>query len=76
VTDTRWQITVDRDVCIGSAVCAGTLPNRFRIVNDKSQPVDEVIDPDDEVIGAAESCPMEAIRVTEMDTGRVLAPEE
>jgi ferredoxin len=76
VTDVRWRITVDKETCIGSAVCAGTLPNRFRIVGDKSQPVDGEIEPDDEVIGAAESCPMEAIRVIEVDTGRVLAPEE
>jgi ferredoxin len=75
VTDTRWRITVDRDTCIGSAVCAGTLPDRFRIVNDKSVPVADEIDPDDDVLGAAESCPMEAILVTEAATGEVLAPE-
>jgi ferredoxin len=75
VTDTRWRITVDHDTCIGSAVCAGTLPNRFRIVNDKSVPVDAEIDPDDEVLSAAESCPMEAIMVVDTATGAVLAPE-
>ena len=75
MTDTRWRITVDKDTCIGSAVCAGTLPNRFKIVDDKSVPVEEVIAPDDEVLGAAESCPMEAILVTDAGTGEVLAPE-
>lgn len=72
---TRWKVTVDRDTCIGSAVCAGTLPNRFRIVNDKSEPVDGEIDPDEDVLGAAESCPMEAILVTDVSSGAVLAPE-
>jgi ferredoxin len=75
VTDTRWRISVDHETCIGSAVCAGTLPSRFKIVNDKSVPVDEVIEPDEDVIGAAESCPMEAILVTDAETGEVLAPE-
>jgi ferredoxin len=75
VTDTRWRITVDHDTCIGSAVCAGTLPNRFKIVNDKSEPVDSEIEPDDNVIAAAESCPMEAILVVDTSTGAVLAPE-
>lgn len=75
MTDTRWRISVDKGTCIGSAVCAGTLPNRFKIVDDKSVPVDEVIEPDDEVLGAAESCPMEAILVTDARTGEVLAPE-
>jgi ferredoxin len=75
VTDTRWRITVDKHTCIGSAVCVGTVPSRFRLVNDKSEPVDDVIEPDDEVIGAAESCPMEAILVADADTGEVLAPD-
>jgi ferredoxin len=75
VTDTRWRISVDRGTCIGSAVCVGTLPDRFRLVDDKSVPVDDEIDPDDNVLGAAESCPMEAIMVTDASTGEVLAPE-
>jgi ferredoxin len=75
VADTRWRITVDRSTCIGSAVCVGTVPNRFKLVDDKSSPVDDVIEPDDEVVGAAESCPMEAILVVDAETGAVLAPE-
>jgi ferredoxin len=75
MTDTRWRISVDRDTCIGSAVCVGTVPGRFKLVGDRSAPVDEVIEPDDEVVGAAESCPMEAIRVLDADTGEVIAPE-
>ena len=71
----RWRISVD-DTCIGSAVCAGTLPKRFRLVNDKSEPVEPEIDADDEVLATAESCPMEAIRVVEVGSGKVLAPEE
>jgi ferredoxin len=76
MSEGRWRIDVDHGTCIGSAVCAGTLPNRFKIVDDRSVPVDAEIDPDDEVVGAAESCPMEAITVTEIDTGKVLAPEQ
>lgn len=76
MTDTRWRIAIDKSTCIGSAVCVGTLPNRFKLVNDKSEPIDEVIEPDDDVIGAAESCPMEAILVTDAETGEVLAPGE
>ena len=75
MTDTRWRITVDHEACIGSAVCAGTLPNRFKIVADKSVPIEPEIAPDDDVLGAAESCPMEAILVVDADTGAVLAPE-
>lgn len=75
MADARWRISVG-DACIGSAVCAGTLPSRFKIVNDRSVPVDAEIDADDEVLATAESCPMEAIRVVEVGTDRVLVPEE
>lgn len=75
MADTRWKITVDKNTCIGSAVCVGTVPNRFKLVDDRSEPVDEIIEPDDDVIGAAESCPMEAILVADAETGEVLAPE-
>ncbi|HEX3788251.1 MAG TPA: ferredoxin [Pseudonocardiaceae bacterium] len=75
MTSGRWQISVG-EACIGSAVCAGTLPNRFTIVGDRSVPVDSEIDPDQEVLDTAEACPMEAIRVVEKESGRVLAPEE
>jgi ferredoxin len=75
MTDTRWRISVDRDKCIGSAVCVGTVPSRFKLVGDRAAPVDEVIEPDDEVAGAAESCPMEAILVVDADSGEVVAPD-
>ena len=76
MADTRWRINVDRETCIGSAVCVGTLPNRFKLVNDRATPIEDEIDPDEDVLGAAESCPMEAIRVVDATTGAVLAPEE
>jgi ferredoxin len=74
VTDTRWRISVDRGACIGSAVCAGTLPNRFTIVDAKAVQVDDLIEPDDDVLDTADACPMEAILVTDAATGAVLAP--
>lgn len=75
MTDTRWRISVDRGTCIGSAVCVGTMPDRFQLVDDRSSPVAEEIEPDEDVLGVAESCPVEAIRVTDTATGQVLAPE-
>lgn len=76
MSEDRWRITVDHEACIGSAICAGTLPSRFAIVNNKSTPIDAEIEPDDDVLGVADSCPMEAIRVTEVSTGKVLGPTE
>jgi ferredoxin len=67
---------VDHEACVGSGVCAGIAPNLFRLVNDKSEPVQADIEPDEEVLAAADSCPMDAIRVIEVATGDLLAPLE
>ena len=72
----QWRITVDKGTCIGSAVCVGTAPNRFALNGGTSEPIQAEVDPDEDVLGAAESCPMEAIRVVEIASGKVLAPEE
>jgi ferredoxin len=71
----RWQLSVE-DTCIGSAVCAGMAPSYFTVPKDRAVPVAAEVDADEDVIDVALSCPMEAIRVVELDTGRVLAPEE
>ncbi|MGH3437156.1 MAG: ferredoxin [Sciscionella sp.] len=71
-----WRIDVDRETCIGSGVCVGNAPDRFRFVDDKSQPVRSVVGVNQSVLDVAESCPVEAITVTDLQSGRVLAPEE
>jgi ferredoxin len=76
VTELRWRVGVDRETCIGSGMCAATAPNHFILDADRSRPLAEQIEPDDVVIDAAESCPVEAIVVTDAATGERLAPEE
>jgi ferredoxin len=74
--DERWRIQVDTDTCIGSGMCVGTSPDFFRFdEDDKSRPVAEVVDRDEAVIDAAESCPVEAILVRDA-AGGVVAPTE
>lgn len=74
MTETPWRVLVDREACIGSAVCAGTSPARFRMADNTAVPVASEIEPDEDVLAAADSCPMEAIRVVDTRTGEVLAP--
>lgn len=70
----RWQVTVDRNVCMGSGSCVGTSSGGFRLdAEGKSRPVAEFVEPDDTLIDAAELCPAEAITVRDA-TGRQLAP--
>ncbi|WOI58906.1 ferredoxin [Streptomyces fradiae] len=69
-----WRIEVDRLGCAGTGLCLGTAHGRMRLDGGRARPVDEVIDPDEAVLDAAETCPMEAITVRDAETGQVLAP--
>jgi ferredoxin len=68
-----WKLTVSSG-CIGSGVCAGTAPRHFTIGPDgRSRPLASPVEPDDIVLGAAANCPMEAIEVTDTETGTPIA---
>jgi ferredoxin len=70
----RWKVTVDRAACLGSGVCAATAPRYFRLQGGKSTALQQDIEPDDIVLDAAETCPAEAITVTDA-VGHRLAPD-
>jgi ferredoxin len=68
---TRWKLSVDKDACIGSAVCVSVAPDRFVLdERQRSGPVETEIDADEVVRDAAATCPSEAIRLVDADTGR------
>ena len=71
-----WRLSVDRELCIGTGVCAGTAPTYFDLEAGTSRPKIELTPPDQELLDVARSCPMEAITVVETATGTVLAPED
>ncbi len=60
----RIQVTVDRALCIGSGDCVDTAPDVFQL-DDEGKSV--VLDPDaagtDEIVEAAQNCPVTAIFV-------------
>jgi ferredoxin len=70
----RWKVTVDRDACLGSGVCAGTAPRHFRLENGRSRALHEDIEPDDVVLDVADTCPAEAITVYN-PAGHRIAPD-
>ncbi|MFI1201548.1 ferredoxin [Streptomyces sp. NPDC020883] len=73
----RWRVTVDRGVCIGSGLCAGTAPERFRLDTARqSHPVEPETEPVDTVLTAAEGCPVEAITITTVDGDEPVFPPE
>ncbi|MFE9960065.1 ferredoxin [Micromonospora sp. NPDC005299] len=71
----EWRLHVDPSRCIGSGICAGVAPRHFVLVDGLSRPVAERIAADESVLDAAESCPLEAIVVSEVESLRRIAPE-
>lgn len=74
--DTRWTVTVDREACIGTGVCAGAAPRQIKIDNGRAAALAPETAPDDAVIDAADMCPMSAITVRDAASGVLLAPED
>lgn len=60
-----WKIEVDEGRCMASGLCVATAPDRFVLRGPAAVPTEGEIEPDDDVLDAAESCPAMAITVTE-----------
>ena len=71
-----WLIELDANTCIGSGMCVGTAPDHFGLEDGYSCVKQAKVEPADAVIDAAESCPVEAILVKDVETDRMIAPEE
>ncbi len=67
------NITVDHNKCVGNAMCEQFAPNVFGL-NDVRQSYvkDPKGDSLEDIMEAAENCPVSAIRVEDADTGEVL----
>ncbi|GAA5078038.1 ferredoxin [Nocardia iowensis] len=76
MAEQHWRIEVDRSTCLGSGMCTGLAPEHFTLIDGRSSPTAEIVTPDDLVIDAADSCPVEAILVRAVDTGEIVAPEQ
>ncbi|NUP54187.1 MAG: ferredoxin [Catenulispora sp.] len=75
MSETTWSVTVDKDLCIGSGGCVLRAPEAFELdAARQSCPRVEVMAASDEVLDAAENCPVEAITIVEEGTGTVVFP--
>ncbi len=69
-----WRLRVNGD-CRGTGSCAGIAPRHFALGTDnRAYPVTEVVPPDEVILDAAVSCPMEAIEVQDAQTGVPVEP--
>ncbi|MBQ0849389.1 ferredoxin [Streptomyces sp. NPDC057621] len=73
----RWHVEVDRSLCIGSAQCTHVAPAAFRLDSAmQSHPVESETDAGEEILEAAEGCPVEAIMITLLGSGETVFPPE
>ncbi|RFU86156.1 ferredoxin [Streptomyces triticagri] len=73
----RWQVEVDRGVCIGSGLCVNTAPDAFALDTARqSRPKDAEPDASEEILEAAEGCPVEAIQIALLGSGEQVFPPE
>ncbi|MFJ8078521.1 ferredoxin [Streptomyces sp. NPDC096176] len=73
----RWHIEVDRSVCIGSGMCVGQAPTVFELDSARqSHARAEVAAAGEQLLAAAENCPVEAITLTLADSGEPVFPPE
>jgi len=71
-----WTVVVDTAACIGCGTCCEEAPESFRI---DSEDVAHFIHPpgddDEAILSAAQGCPVDAITITDDETGDQLWPE-
>ncbi len=69
------KITVDHDVCVGNQMCETFAPKVFVMNDDRqSEVADTTADTEENIMEAAENCPVSAIIVEDADTGERLFP--
>lgn len=73
----KYKIEVDRDLCVGDGACVNEAPEVFEM-DDESIAV--VTNPEgntpEEILAAAQACPVDAITLHDAETGEKVWPEE
>ena len=69
------KIWVDRQACVGNAMCESIAARTFRLNDDRqSEAIDPPANTEAEILEAAENCPVSAIYVEDAETGERLFP--
>ena len=73
----KFDITIDRDECIGDGACVNEAPETFELDDEaKAVVLPDSNDDEDSIIEAAKACPLDIIVVKIKETGEQVYPEE
>ena len=71
----KWEVVIDAETCIGCETCANIAPASYRMRDDNiAEYIDPPGDDDETILNAAQSCPVDAIIVTDAATGEKAWP--
>lgn len=71
----KYKVKVIRDLCIGAASCVAISPKVFQLDDEaKAIILDEKADTDENILAAAQSCPVNAI-ILEDENGNQVWPK-
>ena len=71
----KLRVSVDLDICVGNAMCETYAPKVFVLNDDRQSTVaDPNADTFENIVEAAQDCPVSAITVIDDETGESLFP--
>ena len=71
----KLRVSVDLDICVGTAMCETYAPKVFVLNDDRQSTVaDPNADTEENIMEAAQDCPVSAITVIDDETGETLFP--
>ncbi|MEW1642557.1 MULTISPECIES: ferredoxin [unclassified Streptomyces] len=71
----RWRVGVDRRVCVRTGLCAASAPGEFVLdENGQGRARSDTLPACELVLEVAESCPVEAIHITDLMSGERVFP--
>ena len=71
----KYKIDVNHDQCVGDGQCRETAPDTFKLDPDgRSVVINEAGDEPAQILTAAEQCRLDAITLTDKETGEKIWP--
>jgi len=71
----KYQVKVVRSLCIGAATCVAVAPSTFELdTENKAVIKGGSTDTENSIVMAAQSCPTQAVIITDTETGKQVWP--